>query len=47
MQATADIVYDVLLGSAISLDNTGQKDKGFFMKKKKPLLFSYPGLLEA
>ena len=34
MQATADIVYDVLLGGAISLDNTGQKDKAFFMKKK-------------
>ena len=47
MQATADIVYDVLLVGAICLDNTGQKDKAFFMKKKKPLLFSYPGLLEA
>ena len=44
MQATADIVYDVLLVGAICLDNTGQKDKAFFMKKK-PLLFSYPGLL--
>ena len=47
MQATADIVYDVLLGGAISLDNTGQRDKAFFMKKKKPHLFSYHGLLEA
>ena len=34
MQPTADIVYDVLLGGAISLDNTGQRDKTFFMKKK-------------
>ena len=46
MQATADIVYDVLLGGAISLDNTGQKDKAFFTEKKKTLLLSYPGLLE-
>ena len=35
MQATADIVYDVLLGGAISLDNTGQKDKAFFYEKRK------------
>ena len=45
MQATANIVSDVLLGGTISLDNTGQKDKAFFTKKKT-LLFSYPGLLE-
>ena len=38
MQATADIVYDVLLGGAISLDNTGQRDKTFFMKKKHSCL---------
>ena len=44
MQATANIVSDVLLGGTISLDNTGQKDKAFFTKKKKTLLFSYPGL---
>ena len=45
MQATANIVSDVLLGGTISLDNTGQKDKAFFTKKKKKtLLFSYPGL---
>ena len=35
MQATANIVSDVLLGGTISLDNTGQKDKAFFTKKKK------------
>ena len=46
MEATADIVKDVLLGGTISSDNTGQKDKAFFTKNKKTLLFSYPGLLE-
>ena len=35
MQATANIVSDVLLGGTISLDNTGQKDKAFFYEKKK------------
>ena len=34
MQATADIVQDVLLGGTISLDKTGQKDKAFFTKTK-------------
>ena len=33
MQATADIELDVLLGGTILLDDTGQKDKAFFMKK--------------
>ena len=43
MQATADIVQDVLLGGAISLDNTGQKDKAFFMKKKTtPVQLPWP-----
>ena len=42
MQATANIVSDVLLGGTISLDNTAQKDKAFFTKKT--LLFRYPGL---
>ena len=37
MQATADILYDVLLGGAISLDYTGQRDKTFFMKKNTPV----------
>ena len=35
MQATADTVWDVLLGGTISLDNTGQKDNAFFTKTKK------------
>ena len=38
MQATADIVYDVLLVGAICLDNTGQKEKAFFMKKNHSCL---------
>ena len=43
MQATADIVYDVLLSGAISLDNTGQRDKTFFMKKKNtPVYLPWP-----
>ena len=47
MQATADTVWDVLLGGTISLDNTGQKDNAFFTKaKKKTLLLSCPGLLK-
>ena len=33
MQATANIVLDVLLGGTISLVNTVQKDKAFVMKK--------------
>ena len=37
MQATADIVQDVLLGGTISLDNTGQKDKAFLRDKKNTL----------
>ena len=44
MQATANIVLDVLLGGTISLVNTVQKDKAFVMKKT--LLSSYPDLLE-
>ena len=42
MQATANIVSDVLLGGTISLDNTGQKDKAFFTKKKKNTPVSLP-----
>ena len=43
MQETANIVSDVLLGGTISLDNTGQKDKAFFTKKKNtPVQLPWP-----
>ena len=42
MQATADIVQDVLLGGTISLDNTGQNDKAFFTKKNTPVQLPWP-----
>ena len=43
MQPTADIVQAVLLSGTISLDNTGQKDKAFFMKKKNiPVQLPWP-----
>ena len=42
MQATADIVQDVLLGGTISSDNTGQKDKAFFTKKYTPVQLPWP-----
>ena len=43
MQATADIVQDVLLGDTIFLDNTGQNDNAFFKKKKNtPVQLPWP-----
>ena len=39
MQATADIVQDVLLGDTISLNNTSQKDKA---KKHTPIQLPWP-----
>ena len=43
MQATADIVQDVLLGGTISSDSTDQKDKAFFTKKKNtPVQLPWP-----
>ena len=43
IQPTADIVKDVLLGGTISLDNTSQKDKAFFLRKKNlPVWLPWP-----
>ena len=43
MQATADIVQDVLLGGTISLYNTGENDKAFFTEKKNtPVQLPWP-----
>ena len=43
MQATADIVQDVLLGATISLDNTGQKHKANLREKKyTPVQLPWP-----
>ena len=38
MQPTADVVQDVLLSGAISLDSKGQKDEAFFYEKKHSCL---------
>ena len=42
MQATADIVQDVLLGGTISLDKTGHKHKANLRKKNTRVQLPWP-----